>query len=260
VVTKTRLRLAIPAVLLALGATACGGGNTKQLDDWATTLCGGMQGPVQQADTALADTGTVKAGETPTALRVRLVTDLGTLATANGQIALAVQKAGPPKVDDGTQTEANAMNELTQAVSGYTSVQQAVAALPVTDQAKFAAGLKGVGDKLQQVAELSTSALQQLQTGDLGTALAKQPGCKSVSASTSAGTAPAATGTSGTGGTGTPTAPTAPTAPAGSAAPSGSGSAKPGSSGSPGGSASASARPSVGTSRSATPDASASTH
>jgi hypothetical protein len=232
VVTKTWLRLAIPAVLLAFGATACSSDNTKQLDAWAVNLCGGMQSPVEQANAALADTGTVKTGETPAALQTRLAADLGTLATANTQIAQAVQKAGAPDVDNGTKTQASAVTELNQAAAGYTSVQQAVSALPVTDQAKFAAGLKGVGDKVQQLAELATTALQQLQTGDMGTALSKQSGCKTAPAAPSAGAAGAAP--SGSAGT-TPS--TEPGASAGSQ-PGASASGKPGDSAAPHASAS----------------------
>ncbi|QMU74684.1 small secreted protein [Streptacidiphilus sp. PB12-B1b] len=228
-VSKTWLRLAIPAVLVALGATACSGDNTKQLDAWATTLCGSMQGPVQQSNAALADTGTVKPGETPAALQTRLAADLGTLATANTQIAQAVQKAGAPKVDNGAQTQAAAVTELNQAAGGYTSVQQAVSALPVDDQAKFAAGLKGVGDKVQQLAELSTSALQKLQAGALGTALAKQPGCKSTTAAAT-GTAapvPSASGPAATGSASASTGYRTGSSAAASAKPGGSGSAAP---------------------------------
>ena len=232
-VTKTWLRLAIPAVLLAFGATACSSDNTKQLDAWAVNLCGGMQSPVEQANAALADTGTVKTGETPAALQTRLAADLGTLATANTQIAQAVQKAGAPDVGNGTKTQASAVTELNQAAAGYTSVQQAVSALPVTDQAKFAAGLKGVGDKVQQLAELSTTALQQLQTGDMGTALSKQSGCKTAPAAPSAGAPGAASA-----------APSGPTSPK----PGASSGSQPGStaSGKPGGSAAPHASASTG--------------
>ena len=232
-VTKTWLRLAIPAVLLAFGATACSSDNTKQLDAWAVNLCGGMQSPVEQANAALADTGTVKTGETPAALQTRLAADLGTLATANTQIAQAVQKAGAPDVGNGTKTQASAVTELNQAAAGYTSVQQAVSALPVTDQAKFAAGLKGVGDKVQQLAELSTTALQQLQTGDMGTALSKQSGCRTAPAAPSAGAPGAASA-----------APSGPTSPK----PGASSGSQPGStaSGKPGGSAAPHASASTG--------------
>lgn len=226
-VSKTWLRLAIPAVLVAFAATACSSDNTKALDAWAVTLCGGMQTPVEQANAALADTGTVKTGETPAALQTRLAADLGTLATANTQIAQAVQKAGAPKVNNGGQVQADAVSELNQAAGGYTSVQQAVSALPVDDQAKFAAGLKGVGDKVQQLAELSTSALQQLQAGDLGTALAKQPGCKSTTVAASSTAAPGTGSTAGTAtGTGTPAAGGSGSTPASPSA-SGSAGAKP---------------------------------
>jgi hypothetical protein len=233
VVTKTWLRLAIPAVLLAFGATACSSDNTKQLDAWAVNLCGGMQSPVEQANAALADTGTVKTGETPAALQTRLAADLGTLATANTQIAQAVQKAGAPDVGNGTKTQASAVTELNQAAAGYTSVQQAVSALPVTDQAKFAAGLKGVGDKVQQLAELSTTALQQLQTGDMGTALSKQSGCRTAPAAPSAGAPGAASA-----------APSGPTSPK----PGASSGSQPGStaSGKPGGSTAPHASASTG--------------
>jgi hypothetical protein len=225
VVTKRWLRLAAPAVLVACTATACGSGNGPAVDAWAKTVCAGMQGPVQQASTALADTGAVRTGEKPKDLQSRLAADFGTLATANTQIAQAVQKAGVPKVDNGAQTQADALSELDQAAGGYTKVQQAVQGLAVTDQAKFAAGLKGVGDQVQRLAELSTSALQKLQTGDLGTALAKQPGCKSVPAATAPAADPGTTGAS---------------APAGTA-PTGTSSASAGSSVTPSGKASAKA-------------------
>ncbi|MBC3842940.1 small secreted protein [Streptacidiphilus sp. 4-A2] len=213
-VAKTWLRLAIPAVLLAFGATACSSDNTKQLDAWAAGLCSGMQSPVQQANAALTDTGTVKSGETPAALQTRLAADFGTLAAANTQIAQAVQKAGAPKVDNGAQTQASAVTELNQAAGGYTAVQQAVTALPAGDQGKFAAGLKGVSDKVQQLAELSTSALQQLQAGSLGQALATQPGCKSVSTSATPSAGAGAPTASGSGPAGPASGSTKPSTPA----------------------------------------------
>ena len=199
--TKKWLRLVAPVALVALGATACSSGNGAAVDAWANTVCQGMQNPVKQANTALADTGAVKTGESPKALQARLAADFGTLATANTQIAQAVQKAGAPKVTNGAQLQADALSELDQAAGGYTGVQKSVQGLAVNDQAKFAAGLQGVGDQVQRLAELSTSALQKLQTGDLGTALSKQPGCSSESVTGTVDTAappaatPSATGT-----------------------------------------------------------------
>jgi hypothetical protein len=186
--TKKWLRLVAPAALVALGATACGNGDQAAVDAWANSVCQGMRSPVQQANTARADTGAVKTGESPKALQARLVADFGALATANTQIAQAVQKAGAPKVSNGAQIQADALSELDRAAGGYTGVRKSVQGLAVTDQAKFAAGLQGVGDQVQRLAELSTSALQKLQTGDLGKALAKQPGCRSESVTGTADT------------------------------------------------------------------------
>jgi hypothetical protein len=227
VVTKKWLRLAAPAALVAFGATACGSSNGPQLDAWAKTVCGGIQAPIQQADTALADTGAVRTGEAPKDLQTRLAADFGSLATANTQIAQAVQQGGAPKVDNGAQTQADAVSELNQAAGGYTKVQQTVTGLDVTDQARFAASLKGVSDQVQQLAELSTSALQKLQAGDLGAALTKQPGCKRVSApSSGAATSPAPAGSAGTAGiAGAGPSASGPASGAGSAAPQPSGSA-----------------------------------
>ncbi|WP_052433067.1 hypothetical protein [Streptacidiphilus carbonis] len=188
-VTKKWLRLAAPAALLALGAAGCSSGNGAKLDAWAKTVCTGLQTPVQQSNTAIADIGAVKTGESPKDLQTRLAADLGSLATANTRIAQTVQQAGAPAADNGAQTQADAVTELNQAAGGYTKVQQTVQALPSGDQAKFAAGLKGVSDQVQQLAELSTGALTKLQTGDMGTALAKQPGCKSVSATSASSAA-----------------------------------------------------------------------
>jgi hypothetical protein len=206
VVTKKWLRLAAPAALIALGATGCSSGNGAKLDAWAKTVCGGLLTPVQQSNTARADTGAVRSGESPKALQARLAADFGSLATANTKIAQVVQQAGAPSTDNGAQTQADAVTELNQAAGGYTKVQQTVQALPSGDQAKFAAGLKGVSDQVQQLAELSTSALQKLQAGDMGTALAKQPGCKSVSATAAATDAGTATGTATGGASSIPSA------------------------------------------------------
>ncbi|MEY9840876.1 small secreted protein [Streptacidiphilus sp. EB103A] len=207
-VTKKWLRLAAPAALIALGATACSSGNGAKLDAWAKTVCGGLQAPVQQSNTARADTGAVRSGESPKALQARLAADFGTLAGANTSIAQAVQQAGAPATDNGAQTQADAVTELNQAAGGYTKVQQTIQALPSGDQAKFAAGLKGVSDQVQQLAELSTAALQKLQTGDMGTALAKQPGCKSVSTTSAVGGAGTATGSATDGTSSIPSAST----------------------------------------------------
>ncbi|GAA0676310.1 hypothetical protein GCM10010193_31770 [Kitasatospora atroaurantiaca] len=188
---KKRL-LTVPAMgaLLAFGAVACGGDNTEQLSSWAKRVCEAAQAPITQSQAALADTGKVQQGESPADLQKRLSTDLGALAKTNQQLADAIDKAGAPKVDSGDQVQQGAVGELKQAAQGYLDVQKKLNALPNGDQARFADGLRSVGDQVQRLAQQSTEALNKIQSGDLGTAMAKQPGCKAGAA------APAATGTS----------------------------------------------------------------
>ncbi|MFJ6379628.1 hypothetical protein ACIQI7_06390 [Kitasatospora sp. NPDC092039] len=209
--------LAVPAlgVLLAFGAVGCGDDgkqNSKQLDSWASTVCGAAKGPITQAQTALADTGQVKTGEAPADLQKRLSTDIGRLAKTNQDIAAAIDSAGAPKVKDGAALQKDTVDELKKAADGYVEVQKKLDALPNNDQAKFADGLRSVADQVQQLASLSTQAQSKLQRGELGAAMAKQEGCKPspTTAPTSGATGGAGAGASGTpapGGAGTAPAP-----------------------------------------------------
>ncbi|MFJ9441900.1 hypothetical protein ACIRRH_08505 [Kitasatospora sp. NPDC101235] len=217
--------LAVPAlgVLLAFGAVGCGGDdNSKQLESWASNVCGAAKDPIAQAQTALADTGQVKTGEAPADLQKRLSTDIGRLAKTNQDIAAAIDAAGAPKVKDGATLQKDTVDELKKAADGYVEVQKKLDALPNNDQAKFADGLRSVADQVQQLASLSTQAQSKLQRGDLGAAMAKQEGCKPspTTAPTGGATGGAGAGASGTpapGGAGTTPAPGAadtPSAPA----------------------------------------------
>ncbi|MFD5432546.1 MULTISPECIES: hypothetical protein [unclassified Kitasatospora] len=231
--------LAVPAlgVLLAFGAVGCGGddNNSKQLESWASTVCGAAKDPISQAQAALADTGQVKTGEVPADLQKRLSTDIGRLAKTNQDIAAAIDGAGAPKVQDGATLQKDTVDELKKAADGYVEVQKKLDALPNTDQAKFADGLRSVADQVQQLASLSTQAQSKLQRGDLGAAMAKQEGCKPspTTAPTGGATGGAGAGASGTpapGGAGTTPAPGAtdtPGAPATTPAPGATDSASP---------------------------------
>lgn len=184
--------LALPAAgaLLAFGAVACSD-NSEQLNSWAGSVCSAAKGPIAQAAAALADTGRVSEGEDPDQLRKRLSGDIAVLGQANRQIAAAVDKAGAPEVDHGADLQKQAVGELGEAAAGYQDVQHKVDSLATGDQAKFADGLKSVGDQVQQLAQLSSTAIARLQDGDLGQAIAKQPGCRTASTTPTAPTAPA---------------------------------------------------------------------
>ncbi|MFE2108663.1 hypothetical protein ACFXAF_22775 [Kitasatospora sp. NPDC059463] len=193
--------LAVPVLgaLLAFGAVGCGDDNSKQLESWAANVCGAAKDPIAQAQTALADTAEVKAGEAPADLQKRLSADIGRLAKTNQDIAAAIDGAGAPKVDDGATLQKDTVAELNKAADGYLDIQKKLDALANDDQSKFADGLRSVGDQIRQLSALSTQAQGKLQRGDLGAAMAKQEGCKpgSAAAAPTAGSTgtPAATPT-----------------------------------------------------------------
>ncbi|MFF4343149.1 small secreted protein [Kitasatospora sp. NPDC001540] len=217
--------MTVPALgaLLALAAVGCTADDSAaKLDGWAKSVCDAAKDPVAQSRTALADTANVKEGESPADLQKRLSTDLASLATTNQQLADAVQKAGAPKIDDGAKVQQDAVNELKQVAQGYLDAQKKLDALASTDQAKFADGLRSVGDQVQQLSQVSTSALAALQSGDLGNAMKKQPGCKAGAAGTGAASEQPSSGATGTPTPGDGASPAASGSPSGDAAPSGS--------------------------------------
>ncbi|MEV4558361.1 small secreted protein [Kitasatospora sp. NPDC049285] len=200
--------------LLALAAVGCSADDSAKLDGWAKNVCDAVRDPIAQSRAALADTGNVKDGEAPAELQKRLSADLAALATTNQQLADAVQKAGAPKIDNGPKVSQDAVNELKQVAKGYQDAQKKLDGLSSADQAKFADGLRSVGDQVQQLAQVSTGAMAILQSGDLGDAIKKQPGCK-ASGPAAAPSAGASAGASA-GGDAAPSAPAsgAPSAPA----------------------------------------------
>ncbi|MFJ3214719.1 small secreted protein [Kitasatospora sp. NPDC086801] len=202
--------LAVPVLgaLLAFGAVGCGGDdNGKQLESWASNVCGAAKDPIAQAQAALVDTGQVKTGEAPADLQKRLSADIGRLAKTNQDIAGAINSAGVPKVKDGANLQKDAVAELTKAADGYQDIQKKLDALSNADQAKFADGLRSVSDQIQQLASLSTQAQGKLQRGDLGAAMAKQEGCKPAASAAPGGGAGGASATPGAGAPGGTPAP-----------------------------------------------------
>ncbi|MER8186989.1 small secreted protein [Kitasatospora sp. NPDC094015] len=239
---KRLLAVTTLGAVLALGAAACTDDNTADLSNWAKGVCDAAQSPIAQSRTALADTAKVAPEEAPADLQKRLSADLAALGKTNQDLADAIDKVGAPKVDDGATVQKDAVGELKQAAQGYQDAQKKLDGLPTTDQAKFADGLRSVGDQVQRLSQLSTQALGRLQSGTLGDAMKKQPGCKAAApgaAPGTGGTDPTTAGSSSAGDAGTPStgAATGPTGSTGSPAASPTGTAQ-ASAGAPTGSAS----------------------
>ncbi|MEV4614994.1 small secreted protein [Kitasatospora sp. NPDC049258] len=217
---KRLLAVTTLGAVLALGAAACTEDNTAELGNWAKGVCDAAQAPIAQSRTALADTAKVQPDEAPADLQKRLSADLAALGKTNQELADAIDKAGAPKVDDGGTVQKDAVGELKQAAQGYQDAQKKLDGLSNTDQAKFADGLRSVGDQVQRLSQLSTQAMGRLQSGTLGDAMKKQPGCKAA-APGAGGTAPAGAAPASPDASGAPAGGAATAPPASSASPTG---------------------------------------
>lgn len=81
------------------------------------------------------------------------------------------------------------MKELDASSVSYANLQKKVDALETKDQGKFADGLKGIADELNKISTSGDKALKKLQSGEVGTAMAKQKGCQKPTASVPPNTA-----------------------------------------------------------------------
>ncbi|MCF3962283.1 small secreted protein [Streptomyces fuscigenes] len=174
-------------VLLAL--SGCGNDDAK-VNDWAKGFCDKVQ--PQRKAISDANASIVKATSTASSPDdVKKVDSAAFQSNANAYAALAsaVKSAGAPPVDDGAKTQQAAEKELDATSAAYAQLKKQVDALETKDQAKFAQQLGDVSTQLGKIGSTGDSALRKLQSGDLGTAMAKQPGCKSTPSASGASTA-----------------------------------------------------------------------
>jgi hypothetical protein len=95
-------------------------------------------------------------------------------------------------VDNGEKLQKDAVSELNATATAYLNLKKQVDGLDASDQQKFADGLQGVADGLKKIEKMDQDALTKLQSGELGKAMAKQPGCQTAKASNAgAGSSPA---------------------------------------------------------------------
>lgn len=179
------------ALVLTLGSlSACGDSGNKELDTWAKTVCDQASVQVKNINDANTAIAKIDSGGKPLDVRRADSAAFAQISAAYASLASIVNKAGDPPVDKGATLKKDAVSDLTKLSASYTALQKQVDGLNIADQAKFAAGLKAVSASLATVSKSGEQALDTLRQGELGTAMAKQPGCQqggtvSPSASTS---------------------------------------------------------------------------
>lgn len=171
------------ALVLALSGCGGGGGGNKKLDDWAKNVCDQMQPQVKKIQDANSSIATVQNEEDSKKIQQTDSAAFQANADAYKALATSVDKAGAPPVKDGDSSQRNAVKALNDLSGAYAGLKKRVDELNTSDKAKFAEGLKGIAGDIGKLSSKSDDALKKLQSGDVGKAMAKQPGCQRTSTS-----------------------------------------------------------------------------
>ncbi|MEU5094469.1 small secreted protein [Streptomyces sp. NPDC020996] len=173
-------------LVLALSGCSSDDGNEK-LDAWAKQVCDAVQPQAKKIEAAnAAIQKETSDNSTPAQVQKTDAQAFQDMSEAYKAIGDAVEKAGAPNVDDGEKKQKDAVKELDGIAASYASLKEQVDGLDTKDQAKFADGLKDIATSLDKLSKSGNDALKTLEEGDVGQAMAKQPSCKSASASAAA--------------------------------------------------------------------------
>lgn len=194
--------------VLVLALTGCSGSSgaddkNDALDTWAKQVCDGVQPQAKKIEAAnAAIQKETSDNSSPADVQKTDAQAFQDMSDAYKAIGATVSKAGAPDVDNGRKKQQDAVKELNDLGASYATLKQQVDKLNTKNQAKFADGLKDIATQLDKLSRSGSDALKNLEEGDVGQAMAKQPSCKSASATASApasGSGSAADSASGSG-------------------------------------------------------------
>ncbi|MER6804480.1 MULTISPECIES: small secreted protein [Streptomyces] len=174
--------------VLVLALTGCGSddGNEK-LDAWAKEVCDAVQPQARKIESAnAAIQKETSDNSTPEEVQKADSKAFQDMSEAYKAIGAAVSGAGAPDVEDGEKKLSNAVKELNGISASYASLKKQVDGLDTDDQAKFADGLKDIATELDKLSKSGNDALNDLEEGEVGEAMARQASCKTATASASA--------------------------------------------------------------------------
>ncbi|MGW2816520.1 small secreted protein [Streptomyces sp. NPDC001415] len=202
--------------VLMLTLSGCSDDSNKKVDDWAKTFCNTAQPQFKKiTDANAAIQAQTRDDSKPADVQKTDSAAFQQISDAYKALGAAVDKAGAPPVKDGATTQQEAVKELNASSVSYANLKKKVDALNAGDQAAFAKGLEDIATELGKISSTGDASLKKLESGDIGKAMQKQPGCQKQTPSSPA---PSASGAG---------APAASSSPSGSAAPSASASESP---------------------------------
>ncbi|MER7517262.1 small secreted protein [Streptomyces sp. NPDC126499] len=170
--------------VLVLVLSGCGDDEGDKVNDWAKTFCDQAQPQIQKRANANQLIISTAADSKPATIQAADSKAFQDIADADRALAKAVESAGAPPVANGEKIQQDAIKELNATAVAYDGLKKQVDALDTSNQQKFADGLKVVSDNLAKIQNMDQDAVAKLQAGELGQAMAKQPGCQTPKAST----------------------------------------------------------------------------
>lgn len=170
--------------VLVLVLSGCGDDEGDKVNDWAKTFCDQAQPQIQKRANANQLIISTAADSKPATIQAADSRAFQDIADADRALAKAVESAGAPPVENGEKIQQDAIKELNATAVAYDGLKKQVDALDTSNQQKFADGLKVVSDNLAKIQNMDQDAVAKLQAGELGQAMAKQPGCQTPKAST----------------------------------------------------------------------------
>ncbi|MFJ8360253.1 small secreted protein [Streptomyces sp. NPDC093984] len=182
--------------VLVLALSACTSGGKNQTDDklasWAKQVCDAV--PAQNAKIKAANDAITKAASDttnpPATIQKTDSQAFQDMSDGYKALATALNNAGaPPGVDGGAQRQQDAVKTLNNLSASYADLKKKVDALNTKDQGKFASGLHDIAaqmTELEKQNQSGTTALKNLEQGDVKKAIAEQASCKKAAATASA--------------------------------------------------------------------------
>ncbi|MER5554168.1 small secreted protein [Streptomyces sp. NPDC002793] len=179
--------------VLVLTLSGCSDDSDDKVNDWAKKVCDQVQPQLQKIANANAAIQQQTGDESkPADVQKTDSAAFQQISQAYKALGTAVQSAGAPPVEGGEATHKEAVKELNASSTAYVNLKTKVDALDPKDQAKFADGLTGIADELTKISTNGDQALRKLQSGEVGSAMAKQKGCQKPKASAPPASAPSA--------------------------------------------------------------------
>ncbi|MFD3661417.1 small secreted protein [Streptomyces sp. NPDC058659] len=169
--------------VLVLALSGCSDDEGDKVGDWAKTFCDQAKPQIQKRANAHQIIISTAADSKPAEIQAADSKAFQDIADADRALAKAVEAAGVPPVENGQKVQQDAIKELNATAVAYEGLKKEVDALDPSNQQKFADGLQDVADGLTKIEKMDQAALAKLEEGELGQAMAKQPGCQKPTAS-----------------------------------------------------------------------------